>query len=205
MATTKTAKPRFELRKRIMNRGINDYPDSVSTNGVLMLSYNVWRNLFVRCYLPSLHKREPTYIGCSVSKDWIHFSDFIKWYNEYHRDGYDLDKDILVKGNKVYSPKLCCFIPRKINTLLHKRVKNKKGLPSGVHTNKGLKPYKSGLSIDGKHKHLGSFDTVLEAFTAFKVEKEADIKRVAIEHFNDGLITLAVYHALMLREVSIND
>jgi hypothetical protein len=82
-------------------------------NGKLTKVYNAWAAMIRRCYDSKYQQRNPTYKGCSVSKDWHDFQNFAKWFEEnYPADGnrYDLDKDYLVKGNKIYSAHTCCFL-----------------------------------------------------------------------------------------------
>ena len=38
--------------------------------------YRVWKGMLKRCYSPELQERQPTYKGCSVSKEWLTFSNF---------------------------------------------------------------------------------------------------------------------------------
>lgn len=81
--------------------------------------YGVWSSMIGRCYSPVTQSKQPTYIGCTVAKEWHNFQNFAKWYVENHPKGdvrYHLDKDKLVEGNKVYSPQNCCFITQGENT-----------------------------------------------------------------------------------------
>ena len=89
-----------------------------------------------------------------------------------------MDKDILVKGNKVYSPETCCFVPSEVNLLFSKTGKLRGSLPIGVKTN-GYGAYQASLRCHGKHKTLGQFKTCEEAFQAYKAAKESYIKEVA--------------------------
>ena len=86
--------------------------------------YNIWKKVLQRCYSKEYHIKKPTYIGCSVVKEWLNFQNFAKWYKKNYKpetmEGWHLDKDILVKGNKIYSPETCCFVPADINSLLLK-------------------------------------------------------------------------------------
>lgn len=74
-----------------------------------------------RCYSARYQERKPTYKGCSVCDEWLNYQNFAKWYddNYYEIKGeiMCLDKDILVKGNKIYSPENCVFVPNYINVL----------------------------------------------------------------------------------------
>ena len=87
--------------------------------------YKTWFGMIRRCYDPTWIKKHPTYSNVSVCNEWLSLSSFKPWFDENYVEGYALDKDILVKGNKVYSPETCCFVPQEINNLLlrheHKR------------------------------------------------------------------------------------
>ena len=89
------------------------------------IAYNKWRWMLTRCYDENFLKRQPTYLGCSVCKEWLNFQSFAEWLeNNWYDCGesLELDKDLLVYKNKQYSPKTCCLIPRQINqAIIHKR------------------------------------------------------------------------------------
>jgi len=78
--------------------------------------YTRWTHMLRRCYDAKTQMRTPTYIGCSVAKEWHNFQNFAKWCEENHFDGADLDKDILVEGNKIYSPSTCKFVTHQENS-----------------------------------------------------------------------------------------
>ena len=164
----------------------------------------VWENILQRCYQESEQKRHPTYRGCSICEEWMVFSSFEKWFNENYVDGYEIEKDILVKGNKVYGPEFCCFVPRRINILLTRRQRFRGGTPVGVRRSKSGR-YIAGVDVDGYRKNLGTYNTAEEAFLAYKNAKEAYIKEVAQDYFDRGLITERVRDALFRYEVEITD
>ena len=89
-------------------------------NGIKKESYKVWYSMLQRCY-KECYINKPTYKDCTVCDEWLCFENFEKWYNENYYEVDDeimnLDKDILVKGNKIYSPETCCFVPKRINIL----------------------------------------------------------------------------------------
>ena len=80
-------------------------------------AYKTWCGMLERCYCPKLQKKQPTYKGCSTCVEWHDFQVFAKWFNDNYIDGYHLDKDIKIKGNKVYSPKGCEFVSQKHNNI----------------------------------------------------------------------------------------
>ena len=78
--------------------------------------------MFDRCYNPEVHARVPEYIDCEVSDEFCNFQNFAKWYDrKIYTSSYalELDKDLLVRDNKIYSPSTCCFIPKEINNNLN--------------------------------------------------------------------------------------
>lgn len=174
--------------------GINDL-DAISHTKL----YRTWKSMFARCYGEMVHDRQPTYIGCSVDARWHKLSNFKKWFDENYVEGYHLDKDLLQKGNKIYSPDTCCFIPQEINKLLTKSDKVRSKYCIGVY--KQLNRYIARLDS----RCVGSFLTPEEAFQAYKTAKEAYIKEIANEYYSDGRITKRVYDALMRYEVEITD
>ena len=124
-------------RKLVHGVGINDsdYTTNIRKNNKLIWRcpfYDKWQSMLKRCYSPKWHKRFPSYIGCSVCPEWRYFSKFRLWMEGQKWEGMDLDKDILVKGNQVYSPDTCCFIPGTINYLFGSGRKKKNNLPEGV-------------------------------------------------------------------------
>ena len=88
-----------------------------SENGKRNKSYMDWTGMFNRCYDPTVHKTHKCYIGCSVCVEWFNFQTFAKWHSENYIEGYVLDKDKLVKGNKMYSPETCTYLPEKENSV----------------------------------------------------------------------------------------
>lgn len=174
--------------------------------------YDKWNNMLSRCYNPYYLNKYPTYINCYVCEDWHNFQNFAKWYEEnyYEIEGEKmcLDKDILVKGNKIYSPETCCFVCNRINTLFTKRDKLRGKYPLGVSWDKARNKFRARCKIldkENKNKliHLGLYNTSEEAFLAYKNFKEKHIKQVADEY--KDLIPKKLYEALYRYEVDIND
>lgn len=185
--------------------GIGEFK-SKDENGKHTKCYNTWKDMHKRCYDPKLHEKEPTYKGCTVCKEWNNYQNYAIWHIEnYYEVGNErmmLDKDILCKGNKVYSPDTCVFVPVSINSLFTKRDNERGEYPIGVRK-KGNK-FEARLSKGiGKQIHLGYFDTPEEAFLAYKQAKEAYIKEVA-EEYKDK-IPYRLYEALINYEVEIDD
>lgn len=152
-------------------------------DGKMQPSYVTWRGMIGRCYSAKAQARCPTYIGCSVSEDWYDYQDFAEWFNdhEYSNLGYELDKDLLVPDNKIYSPETCCFVPNQINMLLadSRAVRGKH--PQGVSYSKNASKFSAQLNINGKKKHLGYFNCSQEAHDVYIVAKEAYVKEKALE------------------------
>lgn len=121
--------------KLVYGVGVNDYEGRVKINGKMIKSYNTWKNMLERCYDDKLLKKYPTYTDCTVCEEWLYFSNFKKWFDEHYRWDLDekglrpcLDKDLLVKGNKIYSPDTCIFLPNSVNSFLaNKQSRNTSG------------------------------------------------------------------------------
>lgn len=186
--------------KLIYGFGINDlYEESHSE------AFSKWYNMIRRCYDNKYHKGKPSYEKATVCDEWKYFSQFKEWFDSNYISGYHLDKDILCKGNKEYSPDKCCFVPSEINSMLTKSDRERGNLPIGVRLGKSKKKFEARLSVYKGYIHLGTFDTVDDAFLAYKQAKEKRIKEVATQYFSNNLITKRAYEALLNYKVSITD
>lgn len=156
--------------------------------------YNLKSNMKTRCYNENYHKTKPDYEECTVCDEWLDNKKlFYEWvdHNFYEIEGestVELDKDILVPGNKVYSPDTCIFVPKRINDLfVHIHGKKKNGLPTGVTYSEKTGKYQATVresckdDEDGKKKtaRLGFFDTAEEAYEVYKAHKMAEIIYIA--------------------------
>lgn len=177
-------------------------------NGKRTRSYHIWKGMLERCYNDKCHIKNPTYKGCTVCNEWHNYQNFAKWYDEnyYEIDNeiMAIDKDILHKGNKIYSPKNCIFVPQNINTLFIKCDSRRGNLPLGVCWNKASNKYQVYCN-DGSKKniYLGLFNTILEAFNTYKKYKEQLIKEIA-DTYKDK-IPKKLYDAMYAYIVEITD
>ena len=168
-------------------------------------SYLKWHDMINRCYNAKFHERQPQYKGCMVCEEWLNYCNFKVWYDQHKISGMslDLDKDILFKGNKIYSPETCCFVPHAINTLFLNCKKNRGDLPVGVHFDKSKGKYRAEMSFMGEPIKLGWFDTAESAFARYKEYKEDFIKDMA-EQYRDE-IPNKVYEAMMGWKIEVDD
>ena len=195
-------------RGKVYGVGINDFPCNIKANNKHIPAYHVWAQMLKRSCDKTYKKLHPTYKDCCICEDWKSFSIFKQWFDANYVKGYSLDKDILVKGNKIYSPETCCFVPQEINTLLCKSDKARGRMPIGVHERKMVKSQKYIAYLNNsakKHFYLGTFDTPERAFMAYKVAKEAHVREMASQYYNEGKIIEKVYNALMNYKIEITD
>lgn len=144
--------------------------------------YAKWRSMIVRCYSKREHEVNPTYKSCSVCQEWLVFSNFKKWMEVQDFEGKELDKDILIRGNKVYSPQTCVFVDRKVNQFLVERGASRGDFLIGSSLHKQAGKFVSQCKdLSGKLKYLGLFDTELEAHKAWLAFKLEQAKLLASE------------------------
>lgn len=171
-------------------------------------SYSSWRRMLQRCYDEKFLLKFPTYIGCSVCEDWHNFQNFARWYDENYyiipNKGMELDKDILIKGNKIYSPETCVFVPQDINYLFVKCDRSRGDYPIGVHLHSDKDKFIAQChNINKKAIYIGKYYTTGEAFEAYKHYKEKLIKDIADMYY--GLIPEKLYNAMYTYIVEITD
>ena len=182
-----------------------------SVNGGNTKEYLLWHGVLQRCCSDDFKKKNPTYRDCEVSKNFKSYEYFYEWCHKqigFGSDGngfpFHLDKDLLIKGNKVYSENTCVFIPQEVNTLLIKSVASRGKHLIGVSWSNTSKSFIARVAKNkGKQEYLGSFNTEIEAFNAYKVAKESFIKEQAEKW--KGQIDKRAYEALMKYEVSVDD
>lgn len=119
--------------------------------------YQVWHSMLQRCYSSKLQVRRPTYLGCTVVEEWHSFMAFRAWMIRQDWQGKQLDKDILVAGNKIYSPSACIFVSRSINNLLNDHGSARGEWPIGVFYRIQNKKFQAYCHLNGKQKYLGLF------------------------------------------------
>ena len=173
-----------------------------------------WGSMLQRCFDNKEKERHPTYKDVSCCSRWLCFANFLEdfeileqEYNWNENEKLNLDKDILHKGNKVYSLENCILVPDYINKLFTKRDAKRGNYPIGVCYNKQNKKYQAQCNINGKGENLGLYNTAEEAFNAYKIAKEQEIKRVANECILKGYIAKdsRLYNAMMSYQIEIDD
>jgi len=193
-------------RSLVYGVGVNDWTGNIWVDGKVIREYQLWQDMLKRCFDEKLKQSRPTYQDVTCSKDWLSMTKFIEDVSQmkgFGLSGWALDKDILQKGNKLYSKDTCCFVPLEVNNLLTKRDNSRGEFPVGVCFHKASGKFMAKLRINCKTKYLGLFPTPEEAFQVYKLAKEAQIKVVA--HKWKHLLDERVFQALMTYEVNIDD
>ena len=172
-------------RKPLFGVGVNDvhYASQPIVNGKQIKdpAYSAWLNMLKRSYNQKYHAEHPTYSDVTVCKEWHSFSVFRAWWLDNHRDGLNLDKDLLVVGNREYSPWSCLYIPQWLNKFTIDSGAARGELPIGVSLYKPSGKYQSECNnpITGKQHKLGRFNTpeaAHEAWLKYKLELAAQLR-----------------------------
>ena len=165
-------------------------------------SYQIWLDMIRRCYSDKVHAKKPHYRDCYVADEWLDFQVFAEWYESHdHSDAnYQLDKDILLPSNKMYSPETCALVPSEINNLIISRPNSRLGYPQGVAFDKRISKFYARLNINGRLTNLGGFTTANEAYQVYKKAKESYVKERALVY--KDRITDNVFQALMNWELT---
>ena len=188
--TTSKAKLNFGV-------GINDadYVTNPSINGkrVACPFYKVWQNMLMRCYSLAYQKKRPTYIECSVCDEWLTFSNFKTWMKTKSWKDKQLDKDILIEGNKVYSPSSCIFVSKQLNSFMNDHGAKRGACLIGCYWNKRDKKYQSQCRnpFSNKIENLGLFTNEQTAHEAWKTRKH-ELSCEYAEHQADSRVANAL-------------
>ena len=188
----------------------NKYP--AKTNGLQTREYRTWLHMLRRCFNNRCKEDQPAYNDVTCCEEWLSFENFYDWlYSQdnsekwYNGKRWAIDKDILVKGNKIYSPETCCLVPQNVNCLLLGRDSLRGSLPIGVKQVGDKFEANCGNPFTGKREFLGTYKTPEEAFYVYKNKREEYIKQVAKIEYEAGNIIEPCYNALMNYSIEIDD
>ena len=191
----------------VCGMGIVGYKYGVTNgDGIHCAEYVYWKSMLNRCNSKLYKSRRPTYEVCTISENFKHYEYFYEWCNKqigFSVNDFQLDKDLLVKGNKIYSEETCLFLPKEVNTLLSVKKSQRGSCVIGVTFNKRESKFKSQMSKFGNKLSLGTYTTEIQAFNAYKLAKEAYLKEIAEKYKSQ--IDLRAYDALMNYTVNIDD
>lgn len=160
-----------------------------SVNVKMTKVYTAWFNMLTRCYDPKYQEKYPTYINCIVCDEWLSFQVFADWYYaNYPKDGgsYQLDKDLKVIDNKVYSPDTCLFVSSQVNTFTTDSGAARGKFMIGVYWNKPAEKFLARCRnpLTGKREHLGYFANELQAHNAWRARKSELAYELAMAQSN---------------------
>lgn len=164
-------------KKLVHGVGVNDANYTVHSviNGkwVQCKFYQTWTDMLKRCYSSKYQARYPTYVGCAVIPEWLTFSNFKSWMEQQDWRGKQLDKDLLFKGNKVYSPDTCVFVDGGLNNFMLDHGAARGEWPIGVCFDKREGKFMANCSnpFNRRREHLGYFNCPDEAHKAWKKRK----------------------------------
>ena len=177
------------MSKLVYGVGFNDKTRPAKVDGKNVKEYKLWQGMLERCFSEKYQTLYPTYAGCNVSDNFLHYSFFCDWCHEQVGFGkvdekgryWHLDKDLLFIDNKTYSETTCVFLPQEINKFFNEYGNARGEYPLGVCFHKQKDTYVAQCTVSGKPKHLGYFNTPQEAFLVYKPFKENLCKQLALK------------------------
>lgn len=186
--------------KKVLGVGYNSRGLRVSDSNYKPLrSYEVWRAMLNRGYSRTFKDKNPSYENVSVCSGWFDYCEFLEWYeNQPNGDGWQLDKDLIKKGNQIYSPDHCCILPIEINSLLKNRSADRGKYPVGVYYREKYNNYQSGGGV-----YLGVYSTPEEAFNVYKEWKENKLLTLSRKYSN--ILDGKVIEAMKVYKIEITD
>ena len=173
------------------------YPCQVG--GKRKLEYALWKGMLRRCYSPKEQAKNPTYEGCTVSENFKSYEYFYEWCQEQKGFGlpdWQLDKDLLVKGNKVYSEDTCCFLPRVLNSAIANKRSEVNKIPIGVRKDKNGKFFGYCRVEEGRPIVSIPYDTIDEALEFYRTIRKEYVRRMARSYKKE--LSDKAFKALML-------
>lgn len=184
----------------VAKRGHTTTVEEIDGKKVTKKSYSVWRGMLDRCYDEKFQDQYPSYKGCFVCNEWLFYSNFEIWYNKNIPDKvnrWELDKDILIQGNKEYSPDTCCFVPQEINSMFTFSNSARGRYPLGVLFSKNKMSFQVSMRKDNEVIRKEGFLTAKDAHMWYLERKREHIKEKADKMREEGLISENIYQAMI--------
>ena len=181
------------MSRKVCGHGVNDanYSTQKFVNRRLVWVcpfYQKWASMLKRCYSSKLHEKFPTYRGCFVCEEWLTFSNFKSWMEKQDYEGKHLDKDVLVAGNKMYSPATCLFVTSKVNSFLTDAKASRGDYPQGVSFHRATGKYQARCSNPySANNYVGVYTCPLEAHHAWAKKKREVAVMLANEKENEDI------------------
>ena len=191
------------MSKLVWGVGVNDKTRPCWVDGKKVKEYKLWQDMLERCFSEKYQTRQPTYKGCNVSDNFLNYSFFYDWCHKQIGFGkvddkghiWQLDKDLLLIGNKIYSETTCVFVPQEINSFFTDRGNARGEYPLGVCFHKRVGKFVAKCTVNGKRQHLGCYNTPEEAFAVYKPYKENLCKQLALKWQHE--IDQRLFNAMM--------
>lgn len=192
-------------RKLVFGVGVNDASyvvrPTVGNTTIFCPYYKKWSLMLQRCYDHNSRSSLPSYIGCSVADEWLTFSNFKNWMAAQDWEGKELDKDIIVAGNKIYSPSTCAFVSKSLNRLMSDCIHENEGGSKGFCFDKNRGLYSTQCHVNGKRKFLGRFKTASEAECVY-LRFKSDAIKIAAENETGAVKESLINYSLTLLKKS---
>lgn len=189
----------------------NKYATNVQGSNKALREYGIWRSVLTRCFDKRYKEKYPTYENASCIHEWFYYENIYEWIHEQENfnivknTNYNIDKDILFKGNKLYAPEKCIIIPQRVNKLFTKCDAKRGKYPIGVSYDIYSGYYGAYCNNGEEQVHIGNYKDMNTAYKKYKEYKESVIKKVAEEEYAKGTIIEKCYDAMIKYQVEITD
>lgn len=195
-ARDKLAQEKRLLRKsrKVFGVGVNDIQEPSNSP-----YYSRWSGMLQRGHCEKFKVKSPSYKDKYVSEEWMLISTFKSWMEQQNWKGLELDKDILVKGNDVYSADTCAFVPAFVNSSLCLSTSNRGAHPLGVTYNKKENKFFSKIKSKGDVRVLGYFDNPTDAHRQWQMAKVIELEKTINEYQKMDCFRTDVADSLMSR------
>lgn len=184
-----------------------------------MMGAKEFYDMHIRCYGKEYKKQRPTYKDVTCCDEWMYLSNYMKWRNEQpnliyleqQNQRFELDKDILCKGNTIYSPNTCCLVPTSVNQIFNTHSRHRGDLPIGVTWVSGRKyviaKWQNPFTQKGEWSttYPSTEDGIYSAFLEYKTHKEKYIQQLAEQEWQKHTITEPCYYAMKNYQVEMTD